>query len=492
MPHRAGPALVLLHPLVSAGGTACISKQLDWYTDVVGETPCMTYQRLRQICNPDYQVPTFRTRTPGDTCDDQVYCGWSLAACCCNTVAFQLSMLCMNCQYDTVDGNTVGYDTDPGTYAEYKGSCGAGTNHSLPADIQQAVCNKDIRLDNFLYGGWDDGSWFYVWTKENAGREHAANNNNVFTHCPDQISHTTTQTPTTTNTPISTNQPVTTTTTSSPQSIVSPTSPTSPTSTQTNAAGKTSTSSPISATGTSSFTQLAQTLGDSSPTQESTGSAGGNGTLLVPLSTPTESAGSTTAAVSSKSNTGAIVGGVVGGAGVIVLLYAGYVAWRIRRDRRRRQDAWLHGDSSEGPVMSTTRMGGPVVTRPVSASGSSRRHGPGSSWSASGTDPTTIGPSDSASNAVVPMFAEDQLRHEDGGSVAELVRSTSGRLPPAYHSLRTRSTSAVPDDDSREPALSPLSSESHLLAESMSMRSAHGSTVPLTGDVKSDGFGLNQ
>ncbi len=27
-------------PHVSAGGTACISKQLDWYTDVVGETPC--------------------------------------------------------------------------------------------------------------------------------------------------------------------------------------------------------------------------------------------------------------------------------------------------------------------------------------------------------------------------------------------------------------------------------------------------------------------
>ncbi len=31
---------------------------------------------------------------------------------------------------------------------------------SLPRDIQQAVCNKDIRLDNYLYNGWDDGSWY--------------------------------------------------------------------------------------------------------------------------------------------------------------------------------------------------------------------------------------------------------------------------------------------------------------------------------------------
>ncbi|EJF61027.1 P-loop containing nucleoside triphosphate hydrolase protein [Dichomitus squalens LYAD-421 SS1] len=137
----------------NAGNTTCASSQLDWYTSVVGESPCVTYQRLRQICNNDYQVPTFRTNTPGDQCDDQV------ASCCCNTVAFQLSMLCMNCQYDTQPGDQIGIDAGVGAYTLYRQTCGAGTNHSLPDDIQSAVCNLNIRLDNYLYGGWDDGSW---------------------------------------------------------------------------------------------------------------------------------------------------------------------------------------------------------------------------------------------------------------------------------------------------------------------------------------------
>jgi hypothetical protein len=31
--------------------TVCATDQLDWYTSVVGETPCRTYERLRQICD---------------------------------------------------------------------------------------------------------------------------------------------------------------------------------------------------------------------------------------------------------------------------------------------------------------------------------------------------------------------------------------------------------------------------------------------------------
>ncbi|RPD56169.1 hypothetical protein L226DRAFT_91823 [Lentinus tigrinus ALCF2SS1-7] len=170
-------------PGVHAGNTTCASNQLDWYTSVVGETPCDTYQRLRRICNPDYEVPGFRPDTPGDQCNDQV------SACCCNTVAFQLSMLCMNCQYDTVNGDiSSGIDAGVGAYSLYKGTCGVGTNHSLPTDVQKAACNENIRLDDFLYGGWDDGSWFYIFTKQNAAKDHAANNNNTFTHCPDHSS----------------------------------------------------------------------------------------------------------------------------------------------------------------------------------------------------------------------------------------------------------------------------------------------------------------
>ncbi|KAI0823189.1 hypothetical protein BC628DRAFT_592410 [Trametes gibbosa] len=124
--------------------------QLDWYTSVVGESPCVTYQRLRQICNGDYEVPNFRPNTPGDNCDDQV------STCCCNTVAFQSH----SCQQDHLAGNQIGIDAGVGAYTLYRGGCGAGTNNSLPTDIQSAVCNRNIRLDNFVYGGWADGSWY--------------------------------------------------------------------------------------------------------------------------------------------------------------------------------------------------------------------------------------------------------------------------------------------------------------------------------------------
>lgn len=70
---RAGLVLlaILSWPLLSVvaqGNTTCKGTTLDWYTSVVGETPCaleayfcvdhvaepmigITYQRLRQICN---------------------------------------------------------------------------------------------------------------------------------------------------------------------------------------------------------------------------------------------------------------------------------------------------------------------------------------------------------------------------------------------------------------------------------------------------------
>ncbi|KAH9926292.1 uncharacterized protein BXZ73DRAFT_102974 [Epithele typhae] len=144
-----------------------------------------TYTRLRQICNNDYQVPTLiGTGPPGDSCNEQ------LSSCCCNSIAFQLSMLCMNCQFYTVPGNGGSGIDAPGhdTYSKYLGTCGPVTNHSLPADIQQAVCNTNIRLDDYLYGGWDDGTWFYEFTKELADMQHAVNNNNTFTHCANQVS----------------------------------------------------------------------------------------------------------------------------------------------------------------------------------------------------------------------------------------------------------------------------------------------------------------
>lgn len=170
--------------VLAAGNTTCLSGQLDWYTSAVGETPCMTYQRLRQICNSVYTVGNFSATTPGDHCNDQV------ADCCCNSVAFALSMLCMNCQEDPDPGDVAGIDAAPGTYSTYLATCGVSTNQSLPASIQQAVCNENIKIDNFLYNRsyWSDGSWYYRWTADYAVEQQAINNNNTFTVCPNQVS----------------------------------------------------------------------------------------------------------------------------------------------------------------------------------------------------------------------------------------------------------------------------------------------------------------
>jgi hypothetical protein len=51
---RLALALGMLAGACSAGAphtTACATDQLDWYTSVVGETPCRTYERLRQTCD---------------------------------------------------------------------------------------------------------------------------------------------------------------------------------------------------------------------------------------------------------------------------------------------------------------------------------------------------------------------------------------------------------------------------------------------------------
>ena len=58
-PTRVQPLLVLFAVLcalcalewVDAGNTTCLTDEMDWYTNVVGETPCRTYERLRQLCD---------------------------------------------------------------------------------------------------------------------------------------------------------------------------------------------------------------------------------------------------------------------------------------------------------------------------------------------------------------------------------------------------------------------------------------------------------
>ncbi|KAJ3828673.1 hypothetical protein F5880DRAFT_825620 [Lentinula raphanica] len=182
------------------GQIACSGTGMDWYMNMVGETPCATYERLRQICNPAFQVGTMNTNTPPDECNEQV------ADCCCNSVAFTLSMLCLNCQQNIGTGS--GYDAGKGAYQDYlQGSRSAGswcspvTNQSLPHEIDTAVCDSNIKIIDDIRTGlfWSDGSWFYIWSTEAISKDVAANGGNAFTHCASVMStSTTTDTPTTT------------------------------------------------------------------------------------------------------------------------------------------------------------------------------------------------------------------------------------------------------------------------------------------------------
>ncbi|KAK0487880.1 hypothetical protein IW261DRAFT_1558925 [Armillaria novae-zelandiae] len=161
----------------------CVDSGLDWYTSIVGETPCRTYQRLRQICNSNYVLGALNPNTPPDTCGDQV------ADCCCNSIAFGLSMLCLTCQQG-VGPNGNGVDAGIGAYQTYlkhgtDSFCTPNTNKSFTNDIQTAVCNNGLKIHNSFYDAifWADGSWFYTWSREQMEKTDAADGNNPFTHC---------------------------------------------------------------------------------------------------------------------------------------------------------------------------------------------------------------------------------------------------------------------------------------------------------------------
>ncbi|CAE6459839.1 unnamed protein product [Rhizoctonia solani] len=156
--HNALAFVALIASIAQAGNTTCKTTSLDWYTRSVGETPCRTYERLHQICTSDYEVGNFGSIAPGDKCDVP------FRACCCNSIAWSLSMLCMNCQYGTGSGvfGDPGIDAGVGAYGVYLNNCGTPTNKILRNDVQLGICEQNISLPAFLYEiFWVDGPWFY-------------------------------------------------------------------------------------------------------------------------------------------------------------------------------------------------------------------------------------------------------------------------------------------------------------------------------------------
>ncbi|KZP30135.1 hypothetical protein FIBSPDRAFT_1038478 [Athelia psychrophila] len=172
------------------GNTTCKGTSLDWYTSVVGETPCQTYQSLRRICAPNYTTRGFPIDPLGIGCNDP-----GDRQCCCNSIAFGLGMLCINCQQGT--GTDVlpdqGINGAPGAYETYLFGCAPITNQSLPSNVQQTVCNNELKIDDDMYGiFWPNGQWIYEEARSQIQAGFTAKANNTFSaHC-----NTTTPTPT--------------------------------------------------------------------------------------------------------------------------------------------------------------------------------------------------------------------------------------------------------------------------------------------------------
>ncbi|KZT31075.1 hypothetical protein SISSUDRAFT_1038715, partial [Sistotremastrum suecicum HHB10207 ss-3] len=178
------------------GNTACGGVAMAWYTSSVRETPCQTYERLRQTCNSSYTVGTqivhgsTLTGAP-DACTDQN------SACCCNYIAFALSMLCLNCQRNV--GSLLNGDTGYIAETPFKCQCVCGRygsrmsefrrsrtfspdstpqlNTSFPQDVQQKVCLEGLNIDDNLYSATNfspDGSWWSMALQKYCYAKHAA------------------------------------------------------------------------------------------------------------------------------------------------------------------------------------------------------------------------------------------------------------------------------------------------------------------------------
>ncbi|KAJ4498479.1 hypothetical protein C8R41DRAFT_900904 [Lentinula lateritia] len=128
--------------------SSCNGTGLNWYINLVGETPCSTYERLHQICNPPFQVgvmtPPTSPASPPDTCMDQVAANKELD---------QVAMALMQ-----------GLILRPQGLGEYQ----LYLQGSRPVG-QRCFPNVNQSL------WWPTGDWYY--------EDVAAADGNVFTHC---------------------------------------------------------------------------------------------------------------------------------------------------------------------------------------------------------------------------------------------------------------------------------------------------------------------
>ncbi|KAH7092709.1 hypothetical protein BKA62DRAFT_723351 [Auriculariales sp. MPI-PUGE-AT-0066] len=164
--------------------TKCKDPSVTWWNNQDGLNPCEQYAALRKNCDSGYEVPVLNPNTPPDQCLSQN------KSCCCNSVAFSLSMLCLQCQQGVGSGRSgdTGIDAGTGAYQQYLNGCPSPTKKALPPLVQTAVCNSGLKLLAYEYDfSWDTGDWFLEYVRQAADLQLAAGTTDPG-KCPAQAS----------------------------------------------------------------------------------------------------------------------------------------------------------------------------------------------------------------------------------------------------------------------------------------------------------------
>ncbi|KAJ3889589.1 hypothetical protein GG344DRAFT_66990 [Lentinula edodes] len=425
--------------LVKADGdVACSGTGLDWYIDMVGESPCTTYERLRQICNPSFQVGVMNVNTPPDACNEQVVV---------NKVLEQAAMGLTQVKAPTSSTCRVLVRPDNGA-----------------APSRTRVCDRNIKIIDDIRTGlfWSDGSC--VWSYEAISEDVGANNNNAFTHCASSTS-TSASTSTSSSTPnaiassptTSTSGNTVTVTTQAPDTTKQP----SPSSSSSSASSAT----PASAMSTTSFTSISgstiilgstftviypSSISYSGSSLIST-SVSGNTSSTAPASGGTSGSSQTFLTPSSRMSKG-MIGGITGAA--IGAVCAVLALWFLCRSLRKRKDAGktaTHDTSlvndepfTDQPTSwytttgSNTESSMPFISRPrkLEFEGRSDPSTQSQLISVHYNDPETDDQNNGSQEPYSDVMNPNVLfpmRHTDAGPVQVTVeRRMSGSLPPAY------------------------------------------------------------
>ncbi|KAH7106179.1 hypothetical protein BKA62DRAFT_826549 [Auriculariales sp. MPI-PUGE-AT-0066] len=169
------PSLLAIRSvLAQQNATVCANAAVtgDWFNSH-GLNPCQQYQQLRQHCEPTYEVGMMKETIVKDQAPDVCKSG-----CCCNTVAFNLAMMCLSCQ----TGTEVNALKD--AYAAYLGTCSPSFTAELPANVQRKVCAQGPQLKRWVYETkFVDGSWVYEVTKRTAERQSQQQNDSAQAIC---------------------------------------------------------------------------------------------------------------------------------------------------------------------------------------------------------------------------------------------------------------------------------------------------------------------